>query len=117
MQNDLTYSIQLERTLALWKIGAITRDVVVNATGKAFTSGNMNMVPGAEDLIPFNEANWGEVTRQFLNSTYNLKAKSWDTIFKEAEKFVNGGQGIPSDVVSGAGKRGQFQDLSDDECK
>lgn len=72
------------------------------------------MVPGAEDLVPFTEANWGEITRQYKVSTYNLKDKSWDFIIKQATAFSGGGRG-KSSIDSETGERGQFMDLSDGE--
>jgi hypothetical protein len=114
IQDDSTFLPQVERALELWRIGAITREAIARASGKSFTSTDMYMVPGAEELIAFNEGNWGDIMRQFLNSTYNLKEKSWVEIIKKAGEFVNGGRGVSPREVAG---HGRFQDLSDDECK
>lgn len=100
-------------------MGIVTRQIVLNASGKALTSADMKQVPGAEDVVPFNEANWGEITRQYVKSTYSLKDKSWDAIFEKAEQFTQDkGKGKRSRVTDSLfGERAQFQDLSDDECK
>lgn len=62
IQDDSTFSTQAEHALELWRICAVTHEVIAYASGKVFTSTDMHIVPGAEELIAFNEGNWGDIT-------------------------------------------------------
>lgn len=117
----------------MWAKGIITLQMVLNTKPKSGKGSKPFAVPrtcdhrgGSNKSTTFNEVNWGDVTRKYMDIVVNcLRLKSFLTIIKKTKELAKammgqaGGSRAADDLmdVDSADPYDQVVDVSDDNCE